>query len=106
MYIYILAIAGKTVGPNWLNFLDTLSPNAKRVLLNEIPEFHFWGLNICVDFDLRDSKKMENMKKPNKIIFHNKKGSFMDINLKKNIFNITTFVKFGFQNWFHNDTLF
>jgi len=30
------------------------------------------GLNICVDFDLRDSTKMKNMKKLDKIIFHNK----------------------------------
>ena len=29
----------------------------KRVSLNETPEFPFWGLNICVDFDLRDSEK-------------------------------------------------
>jgi len=48
------------------------SPKFIRVLLNETPEFHFWGLNICVDFDLRDSKNMNNMKKPNKIIFYNK----------------------------------
>jgi len=38
----------------------------KRVSLNETLEIPFWGLNICVDFDLRDSKKMENMKKLNK----------------------------------------
>ena len=25
--------------------------------MNETPEFPFWGLNICVDFALRDSKK-------------------------------------------------
>ena len=34
------------------------SPKFKRVSLNETSEFPFWGLNICVDFDLRDSKKM------------------------------------------------
>jgi len=39
------------------------SPKFKRVLLNETPKFPFLGLNICVDFDLRGSKKMENMKK-------------------------------------------
>ena len=33
-----------------------------RVLLNETPEFPFWDLNICVDFDLRDSKKGEHEK--------------------------------------------
>ena len=27
--------------------------------MNETPEFPFWGLIICVDFDLRDSKKGE-----------------------------------------------
>ena len=35
--------------------------------MNEIPEFPLWGLNICVD-----SKKMENMKKLNKVKFHNR----------------------------------
>ena len=44
----------------------------KSIVERNDPEFHFWGLNICVDFYLRDSKKMENMKKPIKIIFHNK----------------------------------
>ena len=44
----------------------------KRVSLNETPEFPFWGLNIYVDFYLRDKKKIENMKKYNKIIFHHK----------------------------------
>ena len=34
-----------------------LSPKFKRVLLNETPEFPFWGLYFCVDFDLRDSTK-------------------------------------------------
>jgi len=48
------------------------SPKFKRVSLNETPELPFWGLNICVDFDLRDSKNMNNMKKPNKIIVYNK----------------------------------
>ena len=28
------------------------SPKFKRVSLNETPEFPFWGLNICVDYDL------------------------------------------------------
>ena len=48
----------------------SLSPKFKRVSLNKTFEFPFWGVNICVDFDLRDSKKMENMKKLNKTIFH------------------------------------
>ena len=34
-----------------------LSPKFKRVSLNETPEFHIWGFNICVDFYLRNSKK-------------------------------------------------
>ena len=49
-----------------------LSPKFKRVSLNETPEFPFWGLKICVDFDLRDSKNMENINKLKKIIFHYK----------------------------------
>jgi len=52
----------------YLNF-SALSPKFKRVSLNETLEFPFWGLKICVDFDLRDSKKMENMKKLNKKYF-------------------------------------
>ena len=47
------------------------SPKFKRVSLNETPEFPFWGLKICVDFDLRDSKKW-NINKLKKIIFHYK----------------------------------
>ena len=38
-----------------------LSSKFKRVSLKETHEFPFWGLNICVDFDIRDSKKMENI---------------------------------------------
>jgi len=52
------------------------SPKFKRVSLNETPEFPFWGLNICVDFDLRDSKKMENINKLKKIIFQFKNLKF------------------------------
>ena len=37
--------------------------------MKETTEFPFWGLNICVDFDLRDSKKMEIISKLKKIIF-------------------------------------
>ena len=48
------------------------SPKFKRVSLNETLEFPFWGLNICVDFDLRNSQQMENMKKLIRIIFHYK----------------------------------
>ena len=48
------------------------SPKFKRVSLDKTTEFPFWGLNICVDFDLRDSKKSENINKLKKIIFHNK----------------------------------
>ena len=48
------------------------SPKFKRVSLNETLEFPFWGLKICVDFDLRDSKKMENIKKINEKYFINK----------------------------------
>ena len=38
-------------------FIITQSPKFKRVSLNETPEFSFRGLNICVDFNLRDSEK-------------------------------------------------
>ena len=41
------------------------SPKFKRVSFNETFEFPFWGLNISVDFDLRDLKKMEKNKKHN-----------------------------------------
>ena len=34
------------------------------------------GLNICVDFDIRDSKKIENITKLNIIKFHIKNLSF------------------------------
>ena len=47
------------------------SPKFKRVSLDKTLEFPFWSLNI-LDFDLRDSKKIENINKLNKIIFHNK----------------------------------
>ena len=30
------------------------TPKFKRVSLNETPEFPFWGLGNCVDFDLRN----------------------------------------------------
>ena len=49
-----------------------LSPKFKRVSLNETPDFTFWGLSIFVDFDLRDSKKMENINKLKKKTFHYK----------------------------------
>ena len=35
------------------------SPKFKRVLLNETPEFPFWGHGNCVDFDLRNLKNEE-----------------------------------------------
>ena len=56
-----------------MTILIPLSLKFKRVSLDKTPEFSFWCLNICVDFDLRDSKKIENINKLNKIIFHNKK---------------------------------
>ena len=53
-------------------YIACQSPKFKRVSLNETLEFPFWGLNICVDFDLRDSKKMENLNQVKKIIFYYK----------------------------------
>ena len=52
--------------------LCALSPKFKRVSLVKTPEFPFWGLKFCVDFDLKDSKKMENINKLKKIVFHYK----------------------------------
>ena len=50
-----------------------LSQKFKRVSFNETLEFPFWGLYVCVYFDL---KKLENqtgkIRKPNKILFLNK----------------------------------
>ena len=43
--------------------MTLLSPKFKRVSLNETHEFPLGGLKIWVDFDLRDSKKMENINK-------------------------------------------
>ena len=43
------------------------SPKFKRVSLMETPEFPFWCLNICVDFDLGDFKIMENIPRKSKM---------------------------------------
>ena len=43
----------------------------KRVSLNETSKFPFWGVYICVDFNLRNQKTKENVKKLDKIIFLN-----------------------------------
>ena len=45
----VLNIKGVQCTPQSLKF--------KRVSLNETPKFPFWGLNTCVDFDLRESEK-------------------------------------------------
>ena len=47
-------------------------PEIKKSIVGQNSRAPFWGLNICVDFDLRDSKKIENINKLNKIIFNNK----------------------------------
>jgi len=57
--------------------MDPPSLKFKRVSLNETSEFPFWGLNICVDFDLGELIKMVRYKGLNKIIFQNKN---IDIN--------------------------
>ena len=44
----------------------------KSIALEKAPEIPFWGLDICVNFDIRESKKIENIDKLNKIIIHNK----------------------------------
>ena len=48
------------------------SPKFKRVSLDKTPEFPSRGLNICVDFDFKDSKKIKDVNKLNKMIFHHK----------------------------------
>ena len=55
-------------------FLHALSQKLKTgyTILYDIPKFPFWGLNICVDFDLSYSKKIKIINKLNEIIFHNK----------------------------------
>ena len=45
------------------------SSKFEKVSLNETSEFPFWGLNIRVNFYLRDSENKENMKKIKKIYF-------------------------------------
>ena len=45
--------------PGHLKKMFLLSPKFKRVSLNERFEFPFWGLSICVDFELRDLKNGE-----------------------------------------------
>ena len=47
------------------NSAGKLSPKFKRISLNKAPSFLFLGLNICVYFDLK------NMKKLNQIIYQN-----------------------------------
>ena len=75
------------------------SPKFKRVSLNETLEFPFWRLNICVDFGLRYSKNMENMKKLNKVIVHNK-----NINIHKTPYPIreTRVLSYGLRNVFYS----
>jgi len=45
------------------------SRKIKREFLNETPSFLLSGLYICVDFNLRNQKTKQNVKKPNEIIF-------------------------------------
>ena len=50
--------------------------NGNPSIYEQTLEFLFWGLNICVDFDLRDSKKMElaefDLQQMREIIIENK----------------------------------
>ena len=52
------------------------SSKFKILSLNEIPEFPFWRLSICVGFDFNEIKKKENVKKLNKTISRDKKFVF------------------------------
>ena len=63
--------------------------NLKEYYWTKLPSFLIGGLNICVDFDLRDLKEMENINKLNKTVFHNK-----NIDIYKTC--LTPFVKPGF----------
>ena len=44
----------------------------QEVSLNETSEFPFWGLYICVHFNLRIRKQTDIVKKPHEIIYLNK----------------------------------
>ena len=72
LYTIIQGVFELTSIQGVLQYTSVQSPKFKRVSLDKTPEFPFCGLNICVHFDLRDSKKIENINKLNKIIFHNK----------------------------------
>ena len=72
--------------------------NLKEYRWTKLPSFLFWGLNICVGFDLRDSKKIENINKLNKIILHNK-----NIDIHKTAYPHSW--NPGFKAGFQNDTL-
>ena len=61
---YVLLLGGQAVENkfNWSVILSfwivcIQSPKFNRVSLNETPEFPFRGLNIQVNFNLRDSEK-------------------------------------------------
>ena len=69
------------------------SPKFKRVSLDKTLEFPFWSLNI-LDFDLRDSKKIENINKLNKIIFHNKNIVIHKTRVLKLVFRTIPRLKF------------
>ena len=74
-------------------------PEIEKSIVERNSRVYFiWCLNICVDFNLRDSKKMENMKKSNKIIYHNK-----NIDIHKTV--ETHSWNPGSKTGFHNDTL-
>ena len=77
LYTIIQGVFELTSIQGVLQYTLVQSPKFKRVSLDKTPEFPFWELNICVDFDLRDSKKIENMNKLNKIIFNNKNIDFL-----------------------------
>ena len=76
-----------------------LSLKFKRVSLDKTPEFPFWGPNICLDFDLRDSKKIENINKLNKIIliFINLPDPFLETRVLKLVFRTIPCLNFWAQ---------
>ena len=72
LYTIIQGVFELTSIQGVLQYTSVQSPKFIRVSLDKTPEFPFWGLNICVHFDLRDSKNGEYKQLLKKIIFHYK----------------------------------
>ena len=77
------------------NLPRTVLYKDKNLSLNETPEFPFWRFNICVDFDLRDSKNFYNkniyIHNTTKTSFHNDTLSSVLDSVQKFIVNSSQF---------------